>query len=241
MSLIITSLAGFAVVIGALIVKLTRSTEKVSHFSLAMALGAMLGLLIFDLGPEVAECGQNDGWLFTIIIILVGTGMLALLDRFIPEHEDTNQNHDLGNAAHIGVISSLAIIVHNIVEGMTVYNLLEADLHSGIFFAIGIVLHNIPMGMMLFSTMGHQSRREKYTVFGSVVISTFVGGLIMYLVSDHMSEFMTSSLVALAGGMILYIVIFELIPHVIKTRSHLISIIGFAVGFAVVLTASFVS
>ena len=41
----------------------------------------------------------------------IGFVLLKLLDLFVPDHEDTDENHDTENAAHIGLISALAVIL----------------------------------------------------------------------------------------------------------------------------------
>lgn len=240
MELLITFLAGVSVLAGALVVKLTNNEEKVEHVSMAMALAALLALLVLDLLPEVVETGESSGWLFAVLMLIIGFVLLVVLDRFVPEHEDTEENHDKENAAHIGLISALAIIVHNIVEGMSVYSVLHADFNGGLILAVGIALHNIPMGMMIYSTMLPQRRKEKAAVFGAVTLSTFAGGLVMQLVSGHLSEQVTGALVAVAAGMIIYIVFMELLPHVLRTRGWLMNLLGAGMGFLFVFVSTLI-
>lgn len=239
MELLVTFLAGISVLAGALIVRIAEDYHKhVEHISMAIAMAALLSLLILDLLPEVAEYSEGKGWIISIIMILAGVALLKVLDNFIPEHEDNEHNHDTGNAVHIGIISSMAVGFHNIVEGMTVYSLTYSDPMEGIVFAIGIALHNIPMGMLFYTTMYGQSRREKAAVFSIVCFSTFAGGIIMALLSDLLTETVTGILVSLASGMVIYIVFMELLPHVLKTKEHLINIAGIVIGFAIVLLST---
>ncbi len=238
MELFITFLAGISVLLGALFVKLTSNKEQIEHVSMAMALAALLALLIFDLFPEVMESAEKEGWLFCLIMLAIGFVGLVVLDHFVPEHEDNESNHDTGNAVHIGLISAMALIVHNIVEGMSVYSMMYSDFNYGVIFAVGIALHNIPMGMMIYSTMLMQSKREKMIVFGAVTISTFIGGVLMQILSGHFSETVSMGLVAVASGMILYIVFMELFPHVLRTKGWKLNLLGAAMGFALVFAAS---
>ena len=240
MELFVTFLAGISILVGALVVKLTNNKEEVEQVSMAMALTALLSLLIFDLLPEVKESAGEHGWPFMLFMILLGLFLLIILDRFVPEHEDTELNHDTGNAVHIGMIAALAIVVHNIVEGMTVYSMLFENFQAGVILAFGIALHNIPMGMMIYTTMIHQKRRDKGIVFGAVTLSTLLGGLIMFSVSGHLSEAVICILVAIATGMILYIVFWELFPHVLKTKGYLLNIIGAVLGFVLVFISSLI-
>ncbi len=242
MELFITFLAGFSIFVGVLIVKLfgNGKKEEIEHVSMAMALAALLSLLVLDLVPEVAESAEKSGWLLEIVMAVIGFVLLVILDRFVPEHEDNEDNHDAGNALHIGIIAALGIIVHNIVEGMTVYSVLFTNLHNGIILAIGIALHNLPMGMMIYSAMRPKKRSEKMVVFGLVTFSTLIGGFIMQAVSGHISEYISGALMAVAVGMIVYLVVMELLPHVLKTKGWVLNVIGAIIGFALVYASSLI-
>lgn len=238
MELFITFLAGISILVGAIVIKLSHNTEKIEHLSIAMALAALLTLMIVDLVPDVIESADSVGWILTIIFVAAGVAILKILDLFVPDHEDNEKNHEQENTVHIGMITSLAIILHNIVEGMTVYSLSLADTRQGLIFAIGIALHNIPMGMLIESTMEKECRSKHISVLSSVTLSTLLGGIIMQALRGHLNETLTSILVSIALGMIIYIVFLELLPHVLKTKDVKLNIIGAAIGFALVFISS---
>lgn len=238
--LLITFLAGFSIVLGVFIIRESHNSDTIEHLSIAMALAAMLSLMLFDLLPDILESKESLGFPSLLLYLTLGFLLLKLLDFFIPDHEDQEETHEHEHASHIGVISALAIILHNIVEGMTVYSLTLSSLNQGILFALGISLHNIPMGMMIYSTMVRDGkhRREKGLVLGLVTISTLVGGLLMHLLSAFMTEALIGALVCLASGMIFYIVFLELLPHVLKTKEPKINLIGILIGFGLVFVSS---
>ncbi|MCQ2531719.1 MAG: ZIP family metal transporter [Saccharofermentans sp.] len=236
MPLIITLIAGLFILLGAVAIKFFKETHKVEVISFALALGALVSLMIFDLIPDMFE-GEIK-WYLVIVFVVVGFGLLFLLDILAPDHEDhhdTEENHDEENSAHIGIMSALAVILHNIVEGMTVYTMSMDDAKQGLILAIGIGLHNIPMGMLIFSTLAHKSKKDKYILTSAVVLSTPIGGLLMMLLSGLLTETIIAALVCVAAGMIVYLVAMELAPHVIKTKPAKLSVIGSITGFVVVL------
>ena len=240
MELVVTFLAGASVLIGAAVVRLPDRQSRISHISMAIALGALLALLAFDLLPEMAEAA-DDGWLMPLALAALGIGLLRLLDSFIPEHEDHEHNHDTGNALHIGLMSSLAVIVHNIVEGMTVYSLAFSDLRQGLILAAGVALHNIPVGLLICSTIKNESVLRQVKIFSIVTLSTLAGGVLMLLVSGRMSETVIGALVSVATGMILYLVFWELLPHVLRTRAPLLNISGTVLGFVLVFLSTLIA
>lgn len=241
MELFITFLAGISILVGALLVHLFHSTEKIENFSMAMALAALLALMVFDLLPEVKETASSMGWLVSLLFAAAGFALLKLLDRFVPEHEDTDANHDTGNATHIGLMTALAIILHNIVEGMTVYSIAMTSHRQGLILAVGIALHNIPMGLLIESTTRREKRGEHALILTSVTLSTLIGGLLMYSVSSHLTENVIGMLVCLATGMIIYIVFAELLPHVLRTKQHGLNLLASLMGFAIVFASSIVA
>lgn len=237
MALTVAFCAGLSILVGVLVTRITKNgshVEFVEHMSVALALGALMALLIFDLIPELRETTESVGVIYVLAGVVLGFGILAGLDRFIPEHEDTVENHDNENAAHIGIMASLALILHNIVEGMTVYTLAAADLQQGIVFAVGIGLHNIPMGMLIYTTIKGQKRGYKTTIISTVILSTFVGGLLMDMISEYMTEQLIGGLLCLATGMIVYIAFVELIPHVLRTKPVSLSAVAACAGFVLV-------
>jgi len=238
MAILITFLAGISILIGAVIIKTVKNPHTIEQISIALALGSLLSLMLFDLLPDLLHSGEELPFFLTIIFTLLGVGLLRILDFFIPEHEDTEENHDDENAAHIGLISAIAVILHNIIEGMTVYSLSLSSQSQGVIFAIGIALHNIPMGMLIDSTLEGHKKSARYGILSAVTLSTLFGGILMTVISSVLTEAVITALVAIALGMIIYIVFFELLPHVLKTRPLPPSLIASVVGFLLVLGSS---
>ena len=76
MELMITAIAGFSILLGALATHLIKDTEKMEHLSMALALGALAALLLFDLFPEVHELVEAQGWGYSLGMLVVGIAML---------------------------------------------------------------------------------------------------------------------------------------------------------------------
>ena len=236
MGLAITFGLGLFFFLGVIIIKGTADHDVVERASLSLAFGSMVAIGLFDLIPEVLEIFSGVYLLLGILFVAGGVLLLKGLDHFIPEHDDDEDDEPTeGNLVHIGVMSAMAIILHNILEGMAVYNIAMADMRQGVTVAIGVGLHNIPMGMMIYATLHHEPRFKKHLVLFLSAISTFVGGLFMALMSDVLSETAEGFLLCIALGMLIYIVVFELLPFLIKNRQHRLSVIGSLLGFGIVM------
>lgn len=233
--LVITLGLGLSFLIGIGVVRLASTKEElVEHLSLSMAFGAMIAIAFFDLIPEILEEVTGYASFLAALFVVVGIVVLKLLDHFIPEHEGEELTEQ-GNLVHIGVMSAMAIVIHNIVEGMTVYSVASLSLKSGISLAVGVGLHNIPMGMFIYSTLEHERTSSKCTIFGLTVLSTFLGGVLMAIVGPLLGDGFVPYLTSIALGMVIYILVFELLPNVIHGKNLKWGIPGTLIGFFLVL------
>lgn len=230
MPLMITFVAGLLILLGIPVTRITRDEHRIEAISFALAIGALTALMVFDLIPDILE-GQTKLW-FRLVLVAAGFLLLVLLDFVAPDHE---AHHEHDNAGHIGIMSALAVILHNIVEGMSVYAVASSSLREGLILAFGIGLHNIPMGMLIYATIAGKKTRVKLILTSAVVLSTPLGGLLVRFLGSLLTENVEGSLVCVASGMIVYLIFMELLPHIIKSRKFLIFSVASAVGFVLVL------
>ena len=242
-ALVFTLLLGLFLMIGAFIVFLTKNTQKIVNFSIGLAFGVMITLTLSDLLPESIDLiGTKYDKTLTFFIVfiglLLGLFLLKLLDKFIPDHETDDDENQL---LHIGIVSSIALVLHNIIEGMTLFATFISSYRLGILLSIGVGLHNIPLGMTISSTFYKTNKDKKKTFFLVLLISlsTFIGGLVMLFFSGIMNDYILGILLSITLGMIIYIVIFELLPHIIETKDKKISISGVIVGMLLLIISHF--
>lgn len=186
--------------------------------------------------------------LVTIAILLI-SGLdwflgLKLLDSFVPHHEHESLHHHNHkndkchneHLEHVGILASIAVIIHNIIEGMTLYVTTVQDFKSGILLCIAIGLHNIPLGIIISTTL--QSKKE--IIINSIVLSlsTFVGGLIVFFVSDIVSNGLVGILLSITFGMLSYIIILELLPQIIYNKNKKYNIFGIVLGVLIIIISS---
>ena len=205
MGLLITFLLGLFFLIGVLFVHFQKNTKTVEILSISIALGTMSSLIIFDLIPEMLEHMEGISFIWIVLFILLGIVLLKGLDFFVPDHDDHEAPHKCSeeNLIHIGIVSLIAIVLHNIIEGLAVDSLTVESLKTGLLIALGVGLHNIPMGMVIATTMEHEKNSHKILSYSLAIISTFVGGLLMILIHSLINEFVIGVLICITLGMLL--------------------------------------
>lgn len=233
--MLLTLFLGLFFIVGVLITKYSKFGEIIEHISISIALGAMIGIAVFDIIPEILEMVSASKYYLPIVGTIAGFLILAVLDKFIPEHEDEDdEEYSSENMEHIGIISTIAIVLHNIIEGMAVYSLTLTSYNQGLNLMLGIGLHNIPMGMFLYSTLKTQSKLSRRLFLALCTFSTFLGGIIMRFIEPFITNAFNTFLYGIALGMILFIVSMELFPYVKKSKNHASKILGVIIGLVVV-------
>ena len=119
---IITFLAGCSTLIGFLFVYFKNNSNKVLVSSLAFASGVMILISIMDLIPSSFNLIHSVYYILPAILIcslfvVVGIIFSMMIDKYLP---DNNLYHDK-RLFRVGVISMLAIMLHNIPEGCSCY------------------------------------------------------------------------------------------------------------------------
>lgn len=244
--LLTTFLLGIFIIIGALVSLLVSKRKKIEDFSIGLAFGVITTLIITDLLPEIFETyGFGKCYIF-IIFILIGFLVLRVLDHFVPDHhEDHHMNNTEAheNLVHIGVITTLAIIIHNIVEGIAVYSSALTSSNLAFTLALGVGFHNLPLGMVIASSLYHNKKDKNKTIISIILVSlsTFIGGLFMYLFNlQEINESILGIFLSLTIGMLSFIVIDELIPRIKDMKDKKITILGITIGFIILLLSWFI-
>lgn len=231
MAVLMTVIAGLFFLIGALLAFFGKNKKGLIDFSIGMAFSVMIMLLAFDIVPEITEAlGKNSIKMY--IFIIIGIVMLKLIDLLVPHHDhDAEIKHHERHLKHIGLISSLALIIHNIIEGIGIYNIALLDARAGLMMAIGVGLHNIPFGIEITATLNETKKNTKEVWLNLIIlsISTLFGALIMLTVGT-ISEVTIGCLMSLTVGMIIYLVLFELLVELISTKNRKYSTIGIIIG-----------
>lgn len=258
MGLAITFALGIFVLAGAAIAGLSKNGDNIREISIAVALGALVMLLATDLIPEAVEEVDTIGIPLALVFVAIGFVGLVALDHLLPEaqeshdhtHSHDEHHHDHGHshsdrehahlhshALHISIITTIALVIHNVIEGMSVYGVSLGDASTAILLAFGVGMHNLPMGMIVYSGVRSESPRRKIIVLGCAALSTFLGGIIMFMLGAAITEPVTLALICLTIGMILYIVLMELIPHALHASKKKLTLVSILAGAAIVFAS----
>lgn len=205
---LVTILSGLSFLIGYIITVILKNNNKLVTFSLGFSFIVIFGLIIFDLLPECLELIDNK---FVILIfVLIGIIILKLLDYFIPDHDHDSNKKD--HMEHIGLISFVALFIHNIIESTAIYTTSLTTLGMGVIMAIGVSFHNIPLGIQI-STM-IKNKKVKALLMIGLSLSSIIGIILLNIFKITLNSSILCALISVTLGMLIYIALFELLCEV---------------------------
>lgn len=232
LAFIITMLSGLSFFIGYLITKFVNNEKKLTIFSVGFSFVIIIGLIFFDLLPECFESILNK-W-FILIYILVGVIGLKSLDLFIPDHHHSSKKNHM---EHIGIISFIALFLHNLVEGTGIYATSLNDISIGIFMTLGVSFHNIPLGIQISSLI--KDTREKIILLCALALSSVVGVIFLNLFNITLSGSVLGILISITLGMLVYIAFFELLCEIKEHFKDRELKLGLLLGVIVIIFSQF--
>ena len=147
-SFLLSLAAGVSTVMGGFAAVLHRRPSKaVLNAALGFSAGVMLAVSLADLIPHAVSVMSIEmpgvaGVLSCICACAAGMLAARLLDLMIE-----CRRTDEGRLMKIGVFTMLALMLHNLPEGMAVYLSAEQDVILGLHLCAAIALHNIPEGI----------------------------------------------------------------------------------------------
>ena len=236
-SFLITTFAGLSTMLGAILIFFRfRNTDKVVYSSLAFAAGVMLMVSITDLIPSSISGLLNIYYLIpaillTLIFVVLGIVISTLVNKYIPDVQSTNISNK--SLFKVGIISMIAIILHNIPEGIATFMTSTKDISLGLSLAIAITLHNIPEGISISVPIYYSTKSKFKALIYTFIsgISELIGAIIAYVfLAPYMNEFVMSILMALIAGIMISISMYELIPASLKYNNALKTLEFFFIG-----------
>ena len=245
----LTLLAGLSTGIGSCIAFLTHHTnKKFLSVSLGFSAGVMIYVSMIEIFSQAqdalqAELGEKWGSWSTVIAFFGGMLLIALIDKCIPSEENPHEVKSLeADTDHstklmrMGVMTALAIAIHNFPEGLATFVSALQDPSIAIPIVVAIAIHNIPEGIAvsvpIYHATGSKGKAFRYSFLSG--LAEPVGALIGWLLlMPIMSDLVFGILFAGVAGIMVFISLDELLPSAREYGEHHLSIYGLICGMAV--------
>lgn len=250
--LIVSLILPFAgTVLGAACVFLMKNamSEVLQKVLIGFAAGVMVAASVWSLLIPSMEMTGVEGFMSVlpaIVGFLGGILFLLLLDMAVP-HQHIDGVGSEGPKSGLSRTTKLtfAVTLHNIPEGMAVGAVLAGALENNAYvsmaaalaLAVGIAIQNFPEGAIVSMPlrMSGNSRWKSFVIGSLSGIVEPVAAVITILLASFVVPVLPY-LLAFAAGAMLYVVVEELVPETQQGKHSNVGTIGFAIGFALMMT-----
>lgn len=237
-SLLVGAFLAFATFFGSLFALFYKKAPKyVIELSLSFAAGIMLFAGFVSLILPSLEL--IDDFLSTSLGIFLGILMILAIDLLFPHEHVVKGYEGPEHFRRIKVVwlIIIAVLIHNIPEGLAVGTLLVFDAEKGIMTAIGIAIQDVPEGVIVALPIAVLGKSVSKAI--TLGLLSGISEMLMVVLGAFLFSYFSYMLpygLAFAGGAMLYIVVKEMIPEIYrKEENALIVTFGFFSGFYLML------
>lgn len=246
-ALLLSTIAGCSTMIGTLpIFMRKKNPTHMIVIALSFAAGIMLTVSITDLIPNAYQSLHTYFTSFPAIIVMlicvvIGIILSMLIDAYLPTPQISTETSKK-KLYKVGLFSMIAIILHNIPEGIATFMTATNDMKLGLALAIAITLHNIPEGISISVPIYFATKSKAKALFYTMVsgLSELLGAILAYL---FLAQFMTvpllGALFGIIAGIMIHISIYELIPTSKSYQEIKLTYKSFAIGVIFMLLSHF--
>lgn len=252
---LLTLFAGLATGIGSCLAFFTKHTNRrFLSFSLGLSAGVMIYVSFMEIYPESIHIlsqdfsEQNAKWI-ALFTLFFGMFLVALIDKLVPEFENPHTAHKIEelsqeqqpikserNLFRMGIMSAIAIAIHNFPEGIATLASALHDPALGITIAVSVAIHNIPEGIAvsvpIYQSTGSRNKAFLFS-FLSGLAEPFGALVALLFLSFFASTLFLGLIFAAVAGIMIFISLDELLPAAEEYGEHHICLYGTLVGMAI--------
>jgi ZIP family zinc transporter len=222
------------------------------HLILGFAAGVMLGVVAFDLLPEIAEQSShvggdlNSAMARAMVAMLAGFLFLHVLERTAllhPPHEDLPDHGSAHSHVHRhppdrhhprrGLVSALALCAHSFTDGFAIGIAFQAGTAIGLTVAFAVIAHDFADGLNTVTLMmvNRNSRRRSLALLGLDAIAPVLGAAstLLFTVPDGVLRLY----LGFFAGVLLYLATSDILPEAHARHPGKLTLLSTVAGVAV--------
>jgi ZIP family zinc transporter len=135
-----------------------------------------------------------------------------------------------------GIMTAVALTIHNIPEGMATFSSTLSDMNLGLLITFAIIIHNIPEGVSaalpIFCATGNR-KKAFYMSFLSGLAEPAGALACALILLPFLNPQVIAGLLAFVGGIMIYISLDEILPTAHKYGNGHLVIVGVVIGMII--------
>ena len=138
------------------------------HAIMAFAAGVLLGVVSFDILPEIISQVKENGFnpVYPMVALVVGFLLFHTLEKTIVIHHAHETEYAHHRHPHVGVFAALALTGHSFMDGVGIGLGFQVSPAVGLLVAIAVISHDFTDGMNTITLMlSHKNEDKKSKLF----------------------------------------------------------------------------
>jgi len=212
------------------------------HFILSFTAGVLLGVVCFDILPEIFDLAYRHGFNATGAMIALVVGFLSVqsLEKLILIHHGRESDYAEHHHPRVGMLSAFALAGHSFMDGVGIGLAFQVSQSVGMIVAIAVIAHDFCDGLNTVSLMlvHHNTSRRALAMLALDAVTPLAGATSTLFF--HVPPYILALYLGFFGGFLLYIGAADILPeaHSQNRSSVTMSLVGLtAMGAAFIFIA----
>jgi zinc transporter ZupT len=185
------------------------------HFILSFTAGVLIGVVSFDILPEIFTLAGEQGIEATgaMIALVVGFLFFHSLEKFILLHHVHEDDYAAHHHPQVGVLSALALAGHSFMDGIAIGLAFQASEAVVIIVALAVIAHDFCDGLNTVSLMlvHHNTTLRSFGMLALDAFAPILGALCTLAI--RVPPFMLMLYLGFFAGFLLYIGASDILPE----------------------------
>lgn len=254
LSLGLTLLVGLSMGLGSILSFIISGThKKLLALSLSFAAGIMIYVSFMEMLPEgihlIEEYVGERGVFIALFWFFSAMFFTALVEKLVHKfagdyhdhHHGHSHSHDHShkNGDHLsklGLMSAIAIGIHNIPEGLALFTAGLKDITLAYPIAAAVIIHNIPLSIAISVPIYYSTKSKKRAFLYTIIVGLCqpLGAILGYLIlSQYFNDLVFGIMFSIVAGIMIFVSLDELLPASQKYEDHHLSVYGAIAGMIV--------
>ena len=185
------------------------------HYLLGFTAGVLLGVVAFDLLPEIFELARQHQFDPTaaMIALVVGFVLFHSLEKFVLVHPAQEGHYQHHHHAHVGFASASVLAAHSCMDGVAIGIGFQVSTSVGLTVAIAVVAHDFSDGLNTVSLMlrHRNSARRALAMLLVDALAPLLG--VLSTLAFTIPPFQLMTYLGFFAGFLLYIGVSDILPE----------------------------
>jgi zinc transporter, ZIP family len=208
------------------------------HLILGFTAGVLLGLVAFDLLPEVFDLGAGLmvlGLPAVTVTFMLGFVLLHVVERSFSmhhAHEDEYHDHHHSRQPQLGLVSAIALCTHSFLDGVGIGLAFQVNEKVGFAVALAVIAHDFADGLNTVTLMlrhGNSTRRAR-VMLAADALAPILGALATLVIA--VPDRVLGLYLAFFAGFLLYLATGDILPEAHSRHPSRLTLVTTVCGVA---------